>query len=123
MATLPPLRLNQLASKTGQTAWIATGTLVQPLGSAMTRQQPASRRTTILCGLFAIAMGLFLLLVGLGVVPLDPRSVHAPMWTASAAGIAFMLAGLSVLSAPSRVCPKPENCRTTPAGGCACSIP
>ena len=59
-------------------------------------QQPASRRTTILCGLFAVAMGLFLLLVGLGVVPVKSRSVHGPMWIASAAGIAFMLAGLSV---------------------------
>ena len=41
-------------------------------------------------------MGLFLLLVGLGVVPMNPRSVHAPLWIASAAGIAFMLAGISI---------------------------
>jgi hypothetical protein len=41
-------------------------------------------------------MGLFLLLVGLGVVPVNPRSVHGPMWTLSAGGIAFMLAGLSI---------------------------
>jgi hypothetical protein len=62
----------------------------------MNRQGPASPRTTFVCGLLAVAMGLFLLLVGLGAVPVNPRSVHAPLWTASAAGIAFMLAGLSI---------------------------
>ena len=47
-------------------------------------------------GLIAAAMGLFLLLVGFGVVPVKPRSVHGPMWLVSAGGIAFMLAGISI---------------------------
>jgi hypothetical protein len=62
----------------------------------MNRQQPASPRTTLLCGLLAVAMGLFLLLFGLGVVPMKPRAGDAPLWIASAAGIAFMLAGVSI---------------------------
>ena len=62
----------------------------------MNRQPPASRRTTFLCGLLAIAMGAFLVLVSLGVIPVNPGSVHGPFWIASAAGIAFMLAGISV---------------------------
>ena len=41
-------------------------------------------------------MGLFLLLFGLGVVPMKPRAGDAPLWIASAAGIAFMLAGISI---------------------------
>ena len=41
-------------------------------------------------------MGLFLLLFGLGVVPMRPRPGDGPLWIASAAGIAFMLAGLSI---------------------------
>jgi hypothetical protein len=55
-----------------------------------------SPRGTFLCGLIAAAMGLFLLLVGFGVVPVKPRSVHGPMWLVSAGGIAFMLAGISI---------------------------
>ena len=62
----------------------------------MNRQQPASPRTTFVCGLLAVAMGLFLLLVGLGVVPMEPRAGDGPLWIATAAGIAFMLAGISV---------------------------
>jgi hypothetical protein len=62
----------------------------------MNRQPPASRRTPFVCGLLAIAMGAFLVLVGLGVVPVNPGSVHGPFWIVSAAGIAFMLAGISV---------------------------
>jgi hypothetical protein len=62
----------------------------------MNRQEPDSPRTTFVCGLLAIALGLFTLLVGLGIVPVDPRSVHGPMWIATAAGICFLLAGISV---------------------------
>lgn len=62
----------------------------------MNRQQPASPRTTFVCGLLAAAMGLFLLLTGFGVVPVNPRSVHGPMWVVSAAGVAFILGGLSI---------------------------
>ena len=62
----------------------------------MNRQQPASPRTRFLCGLVAIGMGLFLLLFGLGVIPIRPRPGDAPLWIASAAGIAFMLAGVSI---------------------------
>ncbi len=62
----------------------------------MTRQEPASSRTRFFCGLLAVAIGVFLLLIGLGVVPVNPRSVHGPLWIVSAAGMAFMLAGISI---------------------------
>lgn len=65
-------------------------------GTTMTNRKPASPRTTFVCGLLAAAMGLFILLVGLGVVPVDPRSVHGPMWIAFAASLAFLLAGISI---------------------------
>jgi hypothetical protein len=61
-----------------------------------TRQQPASPRSTFLCGLAAVGMGLFLVLFGLGVVPMKPRPGDAPLWIAAVAGIAFMLAGISI---------------------------
>jgi hypothetical protein len=62
----------------------------------MKRQEPASSRTRFVCGLLAVAIGVFFLLIGLGVVPVNPRSVHGPLWIVSAAGIAFMLAGISI---------------------------
>jgi hypothetical protein len=62
----------------------------------MTHREAPSPRTTFLCGLLAIGIGLFVLLVGLGLVPVNPRSVHGPMWIASAAGLCFILAGLSI---------------------------
>ena len=62
----------------------------------MRNRTPASPRATFFCGLLAVAMGLFLLLVSLGVVPVKPRSVHAPIWILSAAGLAFLLAGISI---------------------------
>lgn len=60
------------------------------------RQQPASRRTTFLCGLLAVAMGLFLLLLGLGIVPMKPRAGDGPLWIGVVAGLCFMLAGISI---------------------------
>lgn len=62
----------------------------------MDRQRPASPRTTFLCGLAATGMGLFLLLFGLGLIPIKPRAGDAPLWIAAVAGVAFMLAGISI---------------------------
>jgi hypothetical protein len=62
----------------------------------MNRQQPASPRTTFVCGLLAIAAGLPLLLIGLGVLPMPPRSAPGAQWIGAVAGIAFMLAGISI---------------------------
>lgn len=59
-------------------------------------QANASPRSTLIAGVAAAALGLFVLLVGLGVVPVDPRSVHAPYWIVAAAGTCFLLAGISV---------------------------
>jgi hypothetical protein len=81
---------NQLAINAVQTTEIAT------LGSAMKRLESLSPCTTFLCGLLAVAIGLFLLLIGLGAAPVNPGSVHGPLWIISAAGIAFMLAGISI---------------------------
>jgi hypothetical protein len=59
-------------------------------------RQPASPRATFLCGLAAIGVGLFLILFGLGVIPVKPRAGDAPLWIAVVAGLAFMLAGIAV---------------------------
>lgn len=63
----------------------------------MNRPQPASPSTAFLCGLFTAAMGGFLVLVGLAVIPANPRSVNAPLWVATVAGLCFLLAGISVV--------------------------
>lgn len=44
-------------------------------------------------GLFA-AVGLTIVLVSLGLIPVDPSTVHAPMWVLGLAGLVFMLPGL-----------------------------
>jgi hypothetical protein len=62
----------------------------------MASQHPASPRATFVCGLAAIGMGLFLLLFGLGIIPIKPRAGDGPLWIAAVAGVAFMLAGLSI---------------------------
>lgn len=59
-------------------------------------RQPPPPCTTVVCGLLAAGTGVFLMLIGFGVVPVNPRSVHGPMWIATAAGIAFLLAGISI---------------------------
>lgn len=63
-----------------------------------------SPRGTFLCGLLAAAMGVFILLMGLGVVPVDPRTVHAPMWIASAAAALASIGSWVVFGPGSRTC-------------------
>jgi hypothetical protein len=48
-------------------------------------------------GLLVIAMGGFILGIGLGLVPFPEESIHAPRWVISAAGLAFLFAGVSVV--------------------------
>ena len=62
----------------------------------MSDNQPPSPKTTILCGLLAVGLGLFMVLIGMGIVKPDPRSMNGPLWIATCAGLVFMLAGLSV---------------------------
>lgn len=57
---------------------------------------PRSRQATLVCGLMAAGLGLFLVLFGFGAIPLKPRPGDAPPWIAAAAGLAFLLAGAAV---------------------------
>ncbi len=50
-----------------------------------------------LMGCVSMAIGAFLLMAGLGVIRLDPQSVHGPLWIMGAAGLMFFLAGLLIL--------------------------
>jgi hypothetical protein len=43
-----------------------------------------------------VAVGIFVVLVGSRVIPVDPKSVHAPWWILTAVGVVFALAGLAV---------------------------
>jgi hypothetical protein len=55
-----------------------------------------SPRGRLLFGLAFMAMGGFICLIGLGVLNPDPKGVHAPLWVVTCAGLAFLLAGLTV---------------------------
>ena len=61
-----------------------------------TDRPPISRQGRFICGLLAAGMGALLLLVALGVVPAKPSSADGPMWIVTAAGMMFLLAGVSI---------------------------
>ena len=57
-----------------------------------------------------------ILFVALGIIPTDESNFHAPHWVVGAAGLAFFLAGLAILTGPPAGTPeasKPEASRTT----------
>lgn len=62
-------------------------------------RQPVSRTTihgwpSVLLGSPFAGMGIFILLIGLEKIEMDPGKIHAPMWVITAAGSMFLLAGL-----------------------------
>ena len=59
-------------------------------------QKPPSRGTTIGLGAIVAAIGLYIVLVGLGALP-PPGEANAPMWVVVLAGLCFLLGGLGVL--------------------------
>lgn len=59
-------------------------------------QKPPSRGTTIGLGAIFAAIGLYIVLVGVGALP-PPGVARAPMWVVVLAGLCFLLGGLGVL--------------------------
>lgn len=60
-------------------------------------QQPRPRdRTAIACGFLAVAMGLFVALSALGVIP-SRGGAEGERWVAVVAGLAFVFGGLAVV--------------------------
>jgi hypothetical protein len=59
-----------------------------------------SKRGARILGLFAGGTGLLIVLVAAGVIPADERSFGAPRWVVGAAGMAFVLAGLAIVTMP-----------------------
>jgi hypothetical protein len=57
--------------------------------------QQLSRGGALVVGLAFIAAGVMPILIGLGVLHAD--NVHAPLWVVSAAGLAFVVAGMAVV--------------------------
>ncbi len=56
-----------------------------------------SRQQIVIAGIGCLAVGTLICLVGLGVIPVDPDSVHAPGWVLGAAGGVFSLGGLAII--------------------------
>jgi hypothetical protein len=59
-------------------------------------RKPPSRGTTIGLGAIVAALGFYIVLVGLGVLP-PPGEAKAPMWVVMLAGLCFLLGGVGVL--------------------------
>jgi hypothetical protein len=65
-------------------------------GSRMAgRNFSSSNRTTLAIGAVTGAFGFYLCLVGLEILP-PPSRINGPIWLATAAGLAFLCAGISV---------------------------
>lgn len=65
----------------------------------MHASRSASPRETCWIGVIAAAGGLYLTLVGLGLLPVPggPRNLHAPLWIVLLVGLLFLLAGAAML--------------------------
>jgi hypothetical protein len=77
-------------------------------------QRPPSRGTTIGLGAITAAIGFYIALAGVGVLPL-PGEANAPMWVVILAGLCFLLGGLGVLL-PAAVAGEVRNDGELPAG-------
>lgn len=49
-------------------------------------------------GSFAILCGVFIALIGLGMIDMDPGGIHAPYWVIDSAGLMFILAGIATIN-------------------------
>jgi hypothetical protein len=52
----------------------------------------------LLVGATFTATGAFIMAVGAGIVPVDPETIHAPMWIIAMAGLVFVLGGVMMLA-------------------------
>jgi hypothetical protein len=75
----------------------------QPIGNnqhadwlAMDKPQSLDKGL-IAWGLLTTGLGLYPLLIGTGMVDVEPKSVHGPLWIATCAGFIFALAGISLV--------------------------
>jgi hypothetical protein len=68
----------------------------QPERRTQETRDGAAPRGRFLSGLAAIGIGLLLVLIGLGLIPIKPSGSDAPPWLTAVAGLAFLLAGISI---------------------------
>lgn len=52
---------------------------------------------SVIFGIPFLAVGVFIFLLSIGVIPAEPGSVHAPMWVLSAAGLMFGIPGFILM--------------------------
>ncbi|MGI9233775.1 MAG: hypothetical protein ACR2RD_09110 [Woeseiaceae bacterium] len=58
-----------------------------------------SKRSRIMWGLFCIALGCLPISIALGLFPVEPDTVMAPLWVVAGAGLVFVIAGIMILLA------------------------
>lgn len=62
----------------------------------MSETKPLTPGGRLLFGAIVMLAGLPITLIGLGILQPSPKTLHAPLWVALCAGLAFMLAGATV---------------------------
>ena len=63
----------------------------------MSADRPANPRPAKWLGALAAAIGIFLMLLGLGIVPAGKANPNDPLWVGFVVGFVFLLAGLAVM--------------------------
>ena len=65
----------------------------------MDKQAPESEKPPLWLGLICAAIGLYFVLVGLGLLPVPggKSNLHGPLWIVVCAGLAFLLGGVAVV--------------------------
>jgi hypothetical protein len=65
----------------------------------MSNSTPATHKEMIGIGALSGAIGLYFMLIGVGVLPVPggPRNLHAPLWVGFLAGLVFFLGGVAAL--------------------------
>ena len=62
--------------------------------------EPPTPRTRLAAGLFMAALGAWVSLLALGVLPMDPEALHVPRWVFLMCGLVFVAGGGALLSEP-----------------------
>jgi hypothetical protein len=60
-------------------------------------KQPSKKGAWFLGNIFILA-GLWIMLIGLKILPVDPLKVHAPLWVIFCAGLVFALCGTALIN-------------------------
>lgn len=85
-------------------------------GAQVPNAQPTSRTAQYVLAASAAGMGLFIVALAAGVVPVEPGAMKAPRWVVGCAGLVFVVGGLMVALADPNAARDPHRAGGHPVG-------